>query len=234
MLKAYRKSFLIVSVVFICLVMATGFAFGDLITLDAIDDAGQYPGQSAYLSFQPNGPIVTTGDVATKWTSAQQVYDYADSKNISSGWSLESVGNIWSTDLIVGESLSGLHAGVYRISPAGGAYQYDSFGWSIPSDQAWRWEMHIQAINGQAINDYTLGVVSPFLTAGDAFAAVSGTYLDISMIEGGSLSFWIWDINSIDNSGGLSVNVSPVPEPATMLLLSLSLMAILGFRRLTE
>jgi len=240
MLKAYRKSFLIVSLVLLSLIMATGFAFGTLITLDAIEDAGQSPGQVAYIQFQPSGLTVTTANVATQWISKGEVYSYASSKGISgSKWSLTSAGNIWSPDFTVGESWSSTHAGTYRITPVGGAFERDYFGWSTDSGKWW-WEMEIQAHNvyenGIIVNyyDYVLGSSMSYSSALDAWNAVQGSFLDINLAEGGWLNFWIYDVNTIDNLGNISVNVTPVPEPSTMLLLSLSLMAILGFRRLTR
>ena len=224
---------------FLSMGMVTGLAFGNLITLDAKEDAGQSPGQAAYLRFNVNNVLLPVSSTDTPFTSASDVYNYASGKGISI-WLLESAGNIWSPDQVVGESLTGLHAGTYRMSPLSGAYrayQYDSFEWSNNlNDRKWRWEMHIQAINGQGVNenDYMLGSTNPFNTADEAFNAASGSHLDISIAEGGSLKFWIYDTNSIDNSGGLSINVAAVPEPATILLLSLGLIAIPGIRRLIK
>jgi len=229
MLNIYKKSLLLMMISFLCIGIEAGFAFGYSITLNAIDDAGQYPGENAYLRFSGQSNIYPT----EVWTTAQQVYGYASNNSIPSGWSLESAGNIWSDDLIVGESLLGLHAGTYRISPLDGAYQYDSFVWSDdPKDQKWRWEMHIQARNGQTINDYMLGSFDGFNTAVNAFNAASGSYYDINIAEGSELFFWIWDTNSIDNSGWLSAKITQIPEPSMILLLSIGLMALPGMRRL--
>ena len=219
----------------IAVFLSAGFFAGSVvaasITLDAIEDAGLSPGQVAYIKFQP-GNISDTPP--TRWGSAQDVYDYAaDPNNGIGAWNyVESAGNIWYSDLFVGESLTGLHAGTYRIAPVAGAYTYDSFGWSSNSGE-WRWEMHIQALdnNGTWIGDYLLGSTSPFVTADDAFNAVSGSYLDIAMLEGGSLHFWIWDTNSIDNDGFLQASIAMVPEPAALLLLGLGLTALSGLRK---
>lgn len=239
MLKAYRKSILIVCVALLSLVVATGFAFGTSITLDAIEDAGQYPGQAAYVEFQPNGPIITTQDVAIKWASAPAVYDYASSKSIN--WSsLESAGNIWSSDTVVGDSLA-VTPGTYRITPIGGAFEFDSFGWS--NWQGWWWEMHVQVTGNPT--DYILGAPPSgssadigYATPGDALTAVSNYYLDLTVPEGGSLTFWIKDFDfihntgdTIDNFGSLTFEVTPIPEPVTILLLSLGLIGIPGIRR---
>ena len=68
--------------------------------------------------------------------------------------------------------------------------------------------------------------------------AVSNYYLDLTVPEGGSLTFWIKDFDfsnntgdTIDNFGSLTFEVTPVPEPATILLLSLGLIGIPGIRR---
>jgi len=217
--------------------MATGLAFGNLITLtlDAKEDAGIFPGQAAYLRFvaenDVNNVLLTVLPSTNLPFTSASYHDYAFNQGLSN-WLIESAGNIWSSDQIIGESLTGLQAGIYRMSPSGGAYQYDSFGWSPDTDdQKWRWEMHIQAINGLNINDYILGSTNPFDTTDAAFNAASGSFLDVHMDEGGSLRFWIWDDNSIDNTGSLSVKVTAIPEPATILLLSLGLATIAGIRK---
>ena len=236
MLRTYKKIILIVMSTFISIGAVNGLASGSLITitLDAKEDAGQAPGNTAYLRFvadnDVNNILHTVLPATTLPFTSTAYYDYAFNQGISN-WLLESAGNIWSSDQIIGESLTGLHAGTYRMSPLSGAYQYDSFGWSPdPNDQKWRWQMHIQAINGLDINDYILGSTNPFDTAGEALNAAFGSYHDINMIEGGSLRFWIWDVNSIDNFGWLSVQVTALPEPSTILLLGLGLAAIRGIR----
>ena len=240
MLSIYKKIVLLVMSTFLSMGMVTGLAFGTLITLtlDAKEDAGQSPGHSAYVRFvaenDVNNVLHTVLPTTVLPFTAASYYNYASDQGISN-WLLESVGNIWSSDQVIGEFLTGLHAGYYRMSPLGGAYQYDSFGWSAdPNDQKWRWEMHIQAINGLDVNDYILGSTNPFDTADDAFNAASGSYHDINIAEGGSLRFWIWDVNSIDNSGWLSINVTALPEPATILLLGLGLAALRGIRILRK
>jgi hypothetical protein len=60
-------------------------------------------------------------------------------------------------------------------------------------------------------------------SASAAFDAVKNEDIYISIAQGGSLSFWIWDWNSIDNSGSLAFNVAVVPEPSTFLLLTMGL-----------
>lgn len=233
MFSICRKSILTA----IAIVLTVGFSVGSgvaaLITLDAIEDAGLYPGQGAYIMFQRDNDSVSVIP-PTQWGSAQDVYDYAaDPINGIGAWNyVESAGNIWSPDQVAAESLTGMHAGTYRITPVAGAYQYDSFGWSSNSGE-WRWEMHIQALdnNGTWIGNYLLGSTSPFVTADNAFNAVSGSYLDIAMLEGGSLHFWIWDTNSIDNDGFLQASIAMVPEPAALLLLGLGLTALSGLRK---
>jgi len=197
-------------------------------TIGAIEDAGQWPGQGAYVQFRygNNETLdVTTAMVPNRWASADEVKSYADSQKIT-GWELESAGNIWSPDLLVGDTLSGLEAGVYRVSVMAGAFMYDSFGngWSSYEDE-WRWQLHIQAlrviVDGEIKDylDYILGSTNPYDTAALALQASLGQYMDIPLADGGSLIFWIWDDpNSIDNLGSLSFDVVLIPEPSTLIL----------------
>jgi hypothetical protein len=225
---------IIVLVIIFGLTVAT---FAIQMTIDAKEDAGQFPGQGAYLKFvYPSGYYdVTSAD--PPWTSSSQVYAYASSHNIPSGWHLESAGNIWSSDQFVGDALTNLDMGTYRISVVGGAFMYDSFGggWSPYGDQ-WRWELHIQALRaieaGNIVDyfDYVLGSFDPYGSAGEALQASLGDYIDIPLAEDGSLIFWIWDNpNTIDNGDSLIFNVTPIPEPATIFLLGSDLLGLLVF-----
>src|SRR5208283_146744 len=219
MLNTYRKSFLIVSSVLFFLVMATGFAFGDMITIDAIADAGQYPGQSAYIEFQLNGVNVagvTTSDVPTQWTSSAGVIDYALNSNIS--WnSIVSAGNIWSSNTVVGVSLTE-QPGTYIITPISGAFEYDSFAWS--NEPGWWWLLDV-TVNGNPpilLGGPPSGVPvdgildGGYATPGAALSSVLSESLPITLPEGGTLTFWIQDNPTIDNSGSLTFDVEPIPE----------------------
>ena len=199
-------------------------------TIGAIDDAGQSPNEEAYLKFVYASGYHVVNASGPQWTFASQVYAYASdpTNNIPQNeeWELQSAGNIWSSDKIVGEALNNLSAGTYRVSAVSGAFMYDSFdeSWS-PFENQWRWELHIQALraikDGNVVNylDYMLGSFDPYSSADDALLASLGSYKDIPLADGGALIFWIWDNpNSIDNLGGLTFNVVLIPEPSTIIL----------------
>jgi hypothetical protein len=165
--------------------------------------------------------------------SASDVYIYANKVGITADWSLQSAGNLWAAPghLTVGKSLSGLDAGTYRITPTGGGFTYDSWNWSDLYGK-YLWKLYILAdIEGQPNYFTTLGsdVFKP--TAGEAFDLVKNQYLDITLADGGSLNFWIYDVNSVDNAGELEFSVTAVPEPSTLLLLILGLPVLFRRRR---
>jgi hypothetical protein len=234
MLNTYKKYLVMILFVLLSLGITHGvvFAYSEQITLDAIEDSGHNPKEGAYVRFvkdsDVNDVLLNVPQSQPQFTSALDVYDYTYNNKISN-WLLTSAGNIWSSDTSVGESLENLHAGTYRISPVSGAYMRDSFGWSDWSDYYW-WELHIRVQDASGVNDYVLGFDEPKGSAYLALQAVLGSYLDISVSEGGSLNFWIWDRNdnlkygnSTDNFGSITFNVASVPEPSTILLLSLGL-----------
>ncbi len=77
-----------------------------------------------------------------------------------------------------------------------------------------------------------LGDTNPLNSANAALTNSLGVYIDIPVEDGGSLTFWIWDTNSIDNSGGLTFDVIPIPEPSTFLLAGTGLLFLYQrFRR---
>lgn len=232
MYRVYKKYLFIMMFIFVSMGIERGLAFGELITLDAIENAGLYPGQEAYLRFvdekNVNNVLLNVSPTDPQFTSASDVFTYA--KGIS-GWLLDSAGNIWSAEKVVGKSLSDLPVGIYKVSAVGGAYMYNSFGWNDAYKDKYWWELHIKAHlayqDGQIVDEayYMLGSLDGKTSADLALQAVQGNQIEIPIAEGGSLSFWIWDWNSIDNSGSLSFNVADdpgiptVPEPSTFLLL---------------
>jgi hypothetical protein len=230
MLNTYKKYLMMILFVLLSLGVTNGLAYGTLITLDAIKDAGLSPGQTPYLRFVDNSSGEVLYDAAqysdfltinpTRWPSSKEVIAFANTKaNWGTAWRLESVGDFWSPGKNVGVTLDGLNAGNYRISDLIGFFQYDSFEWGSPDDQQPLWKMMIRSqwvgnAGRPVTNEYTLGPYSP------SVGSLSSIHLDIPLEEGGSLSFWIPDWNSIDNSGSISFNV---PEPSTFLLLTIGI-----------
>jgi len=173
---------------------------------------------------------VTTTDAPTQWTSSSDVYSYATSHNIPGPWFLQSAGNIWSSHTTVGELFTAPDAGVYRISPEDGAFEYDSFGWSpVAGKYLWQLQIYDDVVGGM---NYTLGSGTLYDSAALAFGAVVGDYMDVTLTAGETLIFWIADgsldgdpseRNTIDNSGFLTFSVTPIPEPSTLILVGTGL-----------
>jgi len=208
-------------------------ALGIRMTIDAIDDAGQFPGENAYVKFVYDVDkelSVTTNDVLQPWTSKQEVIGYADSKKITN-WQLESASNIWSSDdNIVGKALNNLHEGIYRISVVDGAFMYDSFDWSNYAGLYW-WQLHIQS--SMLAGPVILGDTNGFSNAQSAWenSFLKYKYLDVQVNDDGSLNFWILDWNTIDNSGSLTFDVVLIPEPSTFILAGTGLLFLSRYFR---
>jgi hypothetical protein len=232
MSETYKKGRVTVLFVFFFVGISAGLALATTLTVDGKEDAGLDSGLAVFAKFvdasDPNNTLLTVLPTDPPFLSASDAYAFAFDHKLGN-WSLQSAGNIWSTtDPTVGESLSGLDAGTYRIAPTGGAYMYDSWGWDPNYNYRYWWQLQIRAdeySSGQIVNSLyaMLGSATPYGSAGAAFQAVQGSYLDITLAQGGSLNFWIWDWNSIDNSGGLDFSVTRVPETSTFMLLALGL-----------
>lgn len=227
---SFMKHFVVIALFVVSLTGVLGSpAFGIQMTIDAVDDAGQLARQVAYLkfvdSFGETLTTITTDEVSNRWTSSSEVKSYADDpkNNIPGPWFLQSAGNIWSSDTIVGDPFTAPHAGVYRISPVDGAFTYDSFNWSNVADK-WLWQLQIYVVGGA---NYTLGSDGLYDKGYLALGANLGEYIDITLDKGKELIFWIADgrldgdpseRNTIDNSGSLTFNVVLIPEPSTLIL----------------
>lgn len=217
---------MVLTAVTVLMGIGPGPALSLVMTIDAIEDAGQFPGQEAYLKFvYLLGEFpVTTSKAPSQWYSRVPVDQFASDHGIPGDWELQSAGNIWSSDKIVGEALNNLSAGIYRVSGLDGAFMYDSFNWSDYKGQWW-WQLHIQS--SMLPLSLMLGDTNWFSTDAEALANSFGEYLDIPVNEGGSLIFWIYDTNSIDNLGSLTFNVVLIPEPSTIILVGTGLLLLL-------
>ena len=65
-----------------------------------------------------------------------------------------------------------------------------------------------------------------YSTAAQSFAASSAFSTTFSLAAPGSVSFYLFDDNLGDNSGGVSLAVAAVPEPATWMLMLLGMAGV--------
>lgn len=231
MFAVCRKYFVISVIAFLSLITPAIPAFATSYTLDSVADAGEYPGQGDYTQFIWSTPTsngifeVPSGTPHTSLDSASDIIAYADAHlPVGSTWSLKSAGDIWNGQGTIGTAVM-LPAGTWRISvdSLSRAFSYDGYNWSEDAGK-WLWFLNIRSLYintlGQSVENYvTLGSSTRYDTEAAAFQASTDGYIDITLMDPGSLSFWIWDNNSIDNIGSITFDITAVPLPSTFLLL---------------
>jgi hypothetical protein len=220
MSTAIRKMFLVGVLALACLTFSFGSAHAALYTVNSVTDAAKDPYQIPFTTLYDttSGLSYSTGPITTLAQAQAAV-----SANIPSGdsWVFRSAGNGGTSAIPIAVGLYSLAAGTYHIRAVSGGYTYDNWGWSTDADQRYRWLLQIMtSVNGTYTN-YTLGngQTTTYATAAEAEAANAGSTIDITLASGGDLTFWIWDVNTMDNYGSLVFDVTSAPLPPSLLLM---------------
>jgi len=141
----------------------------------------------------------------------------------------------------VGVSLN-LAAGDYIVTPVDTSTQgalytaANRFSQNDVPNRGWEWNVYVSFDGGTTGTKYGFGEGIPAnggtyqATAADAFAAAPAPWT-INVANSGPVTFFWKDDIFGDNTGGISLDVSPVPEPASMAMLGAGLAALARRRR---
>jgi hypothetical protein len=211
----------LVSLVFLC---CTAQAYYAEYTINSVANGGLLYNDTYYLTlegYDSTGTLVSY-TVANTFTNAADAEYYANTTMGLTGWSYTSAGISTGTGMI-GYSVT-LAAGEYKISAVSGGFTYDSWDWSSNYGQ-YMWLLQIVLDGGW------YGSIGSTTTA----SSISGltltnycTYLTLTGTQ--TLTFYVWDNNTMDNLGDLTFSIASVPLPSSLLLALGGLPALALFR----
>lgn len=215
----------LISLVFLC---CTAHAYYAEYTIDSVINGGQHYYDSAFaqLTGTAYSETFTTAAHPTPFTGSAAAIAYADSK--TSGWAYTSAGNMWTNPGTIGYTVSGLAPGTYTISAVSGGFTYDSWNWSGDYN---RYMYLLQIVKGTGWYG-TIGDSTKTSTGGVSGLSTfySTWFTTVTLLPGETLSFYVWDNNTIDNLGTLTFSVASVPLPSSLLLALGGLPAMALFR----
>ncbi len=215
----------LISLVFLC---CTAQAYYNEYTIDSVINGGQHYDDSAFaqLTSPTYSETFTTTAHPTPFAGAAAAEAYANGK--TSGWEYTSAGNMWTNPGTIGYTVSGLASGTYKISAVSGGFTYDSWNWSSDYNQ---YLYFLQIVKGTGWVG-TIGDDTKTSTGGVSGLSTfySTWFTTVTLLPGETLSFYVWDTNTMDNMGTLRFSVASVPLPSSLLLALSGLPAMALFR----
>jgi hypothetical protein len=129
-----------------------------------------------------------------------------------------------------------LNAGTYVLSLTSDSQAYDltRLAWSNETPvQAWNAYVEIYADYGGSFSfgKGEPGFIKPTEADALAFYRTNVDGMQIELAQAANVYFYINDDNSLDNYGGVSLDIKPVPEPGAVYLLGSGLLALALTRR---
>ena len=214
------------------------------VKLDAVENAGwnAEPLGQPYLKILDDGSTVVWSSVQSPvaWSSfANLVADLSDNYIGAAGsgtslgtYTIQSGGNVFSGLATPIYKTHRLPAGQYQISLDLNSKAYNLMGYSDSNyvgDNLWNAYVQMWTSDGQS---RSLGGGTTFYgSEAAALAAYDTMTASLFLSEEADLFLYINDINSLDNTGSVTLNIQPVPLPAAWLLFGSGMAALVGGRR---
>jgi hypothetical protein len=188
------------------------------------------------------------GSGALPWSSRQDLVDDLSDNNILNNagqtapignWAVESGGDPFNfPSKPIWENIS-LNPGTYTLSLTSDSRAYNLSDYAWPNETpvpSWNAYVQIYADYGGGQNaSFNFGEALQFIKPTEAEALdfyrnnVDGK--QILLTQAADVYFYINDTNSVDNAGGVSLQIQPVPEPEAVYLLGSGLLALALIQR---
>lgn len=242
------KLFRIMGLCLLFVILGIPAARAELISLDPIANAGWYADDLTKTHLYIKDP--DSGDYYYEWSYVpgedlpwdslnnlvvdlnDGVLDITPSGITVDNWLIESGGDVFNDPgSEIWESMF-LPQGSYELTLTSGAYNLEAY-WG---GDVWNAYTEIWADYGDGSGDsFSFGEGFPaFDSEAEALEYYDDYALNINLAQAADLYFYINDWNSVDNAGSsvtLDIKSTPVPEPASLLLVCSGLVGLASLRR---